>query len=162
MSLSPKDLDLLRQAIALSAENVRTGAGGPFGAIIARDGEIIATGQNAVTRTNDPTAHAEVVAIRRACAHLGVFELHGCVLYTSCEPCPMCLAAAYWARVQAIYFAATQDDAAAVGFDDAFLYREMVVPLPERALPITPVGDARQEARNAFLLWQEAETKTPY
>ncbi len=144
---------LLARAIALSVENVARG-GGPFGAVIARNGEIIAEGQNAVTRTHDPTAHAEVVAIRAACARLETFTLAGCVLYTSCEPCPMCLAAAYWARVDAIYFAATQDDAARAGFDDAFLYNELRLHHTGRALPTLFAGpDAQTAANEAFAAW---------
>jgi guanine deaminase len=152
----------LREAIRLSVENVKQETGGPFGAVIVQEGKVIAAGQNSVTTTNDPTAHAEVVAIRHACAALGRFELHGCTLYTSCEPCPMCLAAAYWARVDAVYFAATQEDAAAAGFDDAFLYREIALPIAERALAIAPTEAMRPEAREAFQLWTATTEKTPY
>jgi tRNA(Arg) A34 adenosine deaminase TadA len=137
---APQKLDALdeahlRTAIALSREHMRQRDGGPFGAVIARGSEVIATGWNQVTSTNDPTAHAEVVAIRRAAHSLGDFRLEGCVLYASCEPCPMCLAAAYWARVQRIVFAAGRHDAAAVGFDDAFLYGELAAAPDERSLP---------------------------
>ncbi len=123
-------------AITLALENVARGHGGPFGAVIVRGGEVVASGVNQVTRLNDPTAHAEIVAIRAACAVLGDYRLPGCTLYTSCEPCPMCLAAAYWSRLDAVYFAATQQDAAAHGFDDSFLYVELGKPLPERRLPM--------------------------
>jgi len=153
---------LLARAIALSVENVARG-GGPFGAVVARNGEIIAEGQNAVTLTHDPTAHAEVVVIRAACARLQTFTLAGCVLYTSCEPCPMCLAAAYWARLDAIHFAATQDDAARAGFDDAFLYNELRLPLADRALPITAAGPNAQAAANeAFAAWTARAERVRY
>lgn len=152
----------LREAIRLSIENVETGAGGPFGAVVVKDGEIVGRGANAVTAVNDPTAHAEIVAIRRACSRLATFELTGCVLYTSCEPCPMCLSAAYWARISAIYFAATRDDAAAVNFDDAFLYREVALPHPERSLPIVAVPELNDYALQAFRHWHENVNKTPY
>lgn len=154
--------NFLRRAIALSLENVERGTGGPFGAVIVRDGRTVAEGANSVTSTNDPTAHAEVVAIRNACAALGTFELHGCVLYSSCEPCPMCLAAAYWARVDAVYFAATQDDAAEAGFDDAFLYREVALPAPDRRLPCEHVAADQTAAREAFLRWSEIADKVRY
>src|SRR3984885_5062439 len=124
--------EFMQQAIALAVENVTSGQGGPFGAVIVKDGKVIATGVNKVTATNDPTAHAEVTAIRSACEMLGTFQLDGCDVYTSCEPCPMCLAAIYWARCRAIYFGNTAADAAKVGFDDSFLYDEMKKPLSER------------------------------
>lgn len=127
--------EFMRQAIELATENVTSGRGGPFGAVIVRDGRVIATGVNQVTATNDPTAHAEVTAIRNACRELGDFSLRGCVMYTSCEPCPMCLAAIYWARMDAIFYSGTAQDAAAAGFDDAFLYREMKMPITERRIP---------------------------
>jgi guanine deaminase len=152
----------LREAIRLSVENVERASGGPFGAVVVKDGEIIGYGANAVTATNDPTAHAEVVAIRRACVRLAAYTLEGCTLYSSCEPCPMCLAAAYWARMDAIYYAATQDDAAAVGFDDAYLYRELALPIPSRQLPMHLISEAENMAKSAFTLWQQASSKTPY
>jgi guanine deaminase len=126
--------DLMRRAIALSRQGMEGGAGGPFGAVVALDGKVIAEGWNQVTSANDPTAHAEIVAIRRACAALGRFELRGAVLYTSCEPCPMCLAAAWWARVDAVVFGNAREDAAAIGFDDQVLYDE-VVEAPRSAPP---------------------------
>lgn len=126
----------LAQAVKLSAKNVHTNAGGPFGAVIVQDGKIIARGVNQVTFRNDPTAHAEVVAIRRACKKLKTFELKNCILYTSCEPCPMCLASAYWARVDAIYFANNRADAAAIGFSDKLIYDEFLKQLSDRQLPI--------------------------
>ncbi len=154
--------EFLREAVRLSIENVQTGQGGPFGALIVQNGQIIARGQNRVTQSLDPTAHAEVSAIRAACQALGTFVLSGCVLYTSCEPCPMCLAAAYWARVDAVYFAATQTDAADAGFDDAFLYREFVLPIAERTLPTVAVPEVQSEAGEAFEAWRASIEKTRY
>ncbi len=135
--------EFMRQAIALATENVSSGRGGPFGAVIVRDGAVVATGVNQVTVTNDPTAHAEVVAIRRACAELGVFSLEGCEMYTSCEPCPMCLAAIYWSRMDAIFFGNTAADAAAAGFDDAFLYEELKKPVDSRRIPTRTIAGGR-------------------
>ena len=150
----------MQRAIALATENVASGAGGPFGAVVVRDGEIVATGVNRVTATNDPTAHAEVVAIRAACLALGDFQLTGCQVYTSCEPCPMCLAAIYWARCDAIFYGNTAADAAAAGFDDSFLYEELKVPLAERKIPIARLlGD---EAIASFQLWCSQIDKIEY
>ena len=149
----------LRQAIDLAVENVRRN-GGPFGAVIVRAGVAIATGCNLVTSTNDPTAHAEVVAIREACRILGSFQLAGCDVYSSCEPCPMCLGALYWARPSRIFFAATQQDAAAAGFDDSFIYREIKTPVPERTLPTIHVMD--EFARRPFDDWAKKADKTTY
>jgi tRNA(Arg) A34 adenosine deaminase TadA len=150
----------MQRAIALATENVASGAGGPFGAVVVRHGEIVATGVNRVTATNDPTAHAEVVAIRNACAALGSFQLTGCQVYTSCEPCPMCLAAIYWARCDAIFYGNTAADAAAAGFDDSFLYQELKVPLDQRKIPITRLlGD---EAIRSFRLWCSQIDKIKY
>lgn len=154
--------DFLSEAIRLSLLNVEQGTGGPFGAVLVRNGEIVARGANRVTVDNDPTAHAEVVAIREAGHALGTYDLRGCVLYTSCEPCPMCLAAAYWARVDAIYFAATKDDAAEAGFDDAFLYDEIPLAHDARSLPTTHAADLRNAARAVFAAWETAPGKTPY
>jgi len=140
----------LQQAIALAVENVRRG-GGPFGALVVRDGVAIATGINQVTRSNDPTAHAEVVAIREACRVLGSFQLAGCDVYCSCEPCPMCLGALYWARPDRVFFAATQDQAAAAGFDDSFIYRELRAAAPDRTLPLIHVAD--EQAALPFDEW---------
>ena len=150
----------MRRAIALSRERMRTGDGGPFGAVIVRDGEVIAEGWNQVVSANDPTAHAEVVAIRRACAALGRFELRDCAIYTSCEPCPMCLAAIYWARLGRICYAADRSDAAAAGFDDEVLYQEIALPIEERSIPTTRMLSA--EAREAFEEWVRKEDKVPY
>ena len=151
--------ELMRRAIALSLDSVRTG-GGPFGALIARDGVILAEGSNRVTPDRDPTAHAEIVAIRAACTTLGSFGLQGCEIYTSCEPCPMCLGAIYWARLARIHYANDRTDAAAIGFDDAALYREVAVPPAARTLPMTRLLAA--EARAAFEAWAAKPDKTPY
>lgn len=131
--------DLLERAIALSATAVERKAGGPFGAVIARDGQVIAVGHNQVIADRDPTAHAEVVAIRAACQQLSTFRLEGCELYTSCEPCPMCLGAIYWARIARVYYANTRQEAAEIGFDDAFLYEEFSLPVGERSIEFTRV-----------------------
>ncbi len=159
MQLSP-DPALLRRAIQLATENVLSGAGGPFGALIVRDGRIIAEAVNTVTASNDPTAHAEVNAIRTAAAALGAFSLAGCVLYTSCQPCPMCLAAAWWARVDAIYYGASAPDAARAGFDDALLYDELRKPQAERQLPAMQL--LRDEAWASFAAWIAAPNRIDY
>ena len=154
------DLHHLRRAIALSRDKMLAGAGGPFGAVVARGDEVLAEGWNQVTTHCDPTAHAEIVALRGAAARLQQFSLAGCVLYTSCEPCPMCLAAAYWARIDRIVFAATRADAAAGGFDDAFLYEELARPLAQRRLPM---GQALQaEAAAVFADWLAKPDRVPY
>jgi guanine deaminase len=158
MTKSPNSF--MARAIALSLENVRTGAGGPFAAVVVKDDEIIAEGANAVTTTNDPTAHAEVVAIREACRKLKSFDLSGCEIYTSCEPCPMCLGAIYWARPARVYFANSAADAAQAGFDDAFIYQEIGRPHPERAIPMIQL--AQDGALAAFRVWQEKEDKIRY
>ncbi len=150
----------MRRAIALSREHMQAGHGGPFGAVVVLDGKIIGEGWNQVTGQNDPTAHAEVVAIREACKALGRFDLRGAMLYTSCEPCPMCLSAAYWARVDGLYYANTQDDAAAIDFDDAFLYRELALPMAQRSLPCLPL--LRDEALAVFNEWRDKPDKVPY
>ena len=151
--------ELMREAIRLSIENVAEG-GGPFGAVIARGGEIIATGVNCVTAANDPTAHAEVSAIRRAAKALGTFNLSGCEIFTSCEPCPMCLGAIYWARLDKVYYANTKADAKAVGFDDSFIYDELALPRDGRRLPSEEM--LRGEALAAFRLWSGKTDKTEY
>ncbi len=150
----------MERAIQLSIEGVQSGRGGPFGAVIVQDGKIIAEGSNEVTSTNDPTAHAEVLAIRRACEKLGAFELKDCELYTSCEPCPMCLGAIYWARLSRIYFASTAEDAAKAGFDDSFIYGELKQPLSERRIPTTQM--MREEALAGFRAWGDRPNKIPY
>ena len=151
--------ELMREAIRLSIENVANG-GGPFGAVIARDGEIIATGVNRVTANNDPTAHAEVSAIRSASQRLGTFNLSDCEIFTSCEPCPMCLGAIYWARLKKVYYANTKADAKAIGFDDSFIYDELALPQDKRKLPAEAM--LRNEAIKAFEAWQGKEDKTEY
>jgi guanine deaminase len=152
-------LDFMRQAIALALENVRNG-GGPFAAVIAKNGALIATGTNRVTATNDPTAHAEVVAIREACKRLESFQLDHCELFTTCEPCPMCLGAIYWARPGKVFYAASAADAAAAGFDDAFIYRELAVPHRERRIPMDQI--LRDEASAVFQAWLAKPDKTLY
>lgn len=150
----------MNEAVRLSAEALRTGKGGPFGCVIVKDGAIVARGYNQVTSLNDPTAHAEVVAIREACRLLGTFQLNGCELYTSCEPCPMCLGAIYWARLARVYYANTRQDAAAIGFDDALIYREIEAPANTRTIPFlhTPL-DA---AHTIFTQWQQLPNKIDY
>jgi guanine deaminase len=152
--------DHMRRAIALSLEMMRSGKGGPFGAVVAHAGTIIAEGYNQVTSNNDPTAHAEVVAIRLACQTLGTFDLTGCELYTSCEPCPMCLGAIYWARMDRIWYANDRRDAAAIGFRDDFLYHEIPLPLDRRAIPILPL--LRAEGHAAFAEWDLKPDKVSY
>lgn len=152
--------EFMRKAIALASENVRGNQGGPFGAVVVRQGVVIGEGANSVTRDNDPTAHAEVRAIRAACRSLGVFSLQGSEIYTSCEPCPMCLAAIYWARIDHIWFGNTSADAARIAFDDAFLYRQLALPSRERTIPSAPL--LRDEAWESFQLWLDSPSKTPY
>ena len=150
----------MRAAIAEAGAGMRANRGGPFGCVVVRRGEIIARGQNRVTSTNDPTAHAEVIAIREACARLGTFQLDDCELYTSCEPCPMCLAAIYWARIPRVYFGCNRDDAAAIGFDDDFIYRQLALPPPERTVPMQSL--LRTEAQAVFQAWQIKADKVRY
>ena len=150
----------MARAIQLAVENVRSGQGGPFGAVIVNDGNIVAEGANRVTATNDPTAHAEVLAIRQACRKLGLFELKGCELYTSCEPCPMCLGAIYWTRLSRVYYGSLAADASQAGFDDSFIYREIAQPHPERGIPMVQM--MREEAQAAFRAWQEKANKIRY
>ena len=150
----------MREAIRLSIENVQSGNGGPFGTVIVKNGKIIASGINKVTQSNDPTAHAEIVAIRSACETLGTFQLVGCEIYCSCEPCPMCLGAIYWARPDRIYFANTREDAADINFDDNFIYNELDVSISQRKLPTTQL--LRDEAQMAFTQWRESTAKTEY
>jgi guanine deaminase len=151
--------DFMRQAIRLALENIRNG-GGPFAALVVKDGAVVAAGANRVTATNDPTAHAEIVAIREACQKLGNFQLDNCEIYTTCEPCPMCLGAIYWARPARIFFASTASDAAAAGFDDAFIYDEMRTPADERRIPMSELQ--REEALVIFKEWLAKLDKTPY
>jgi len=155
-----KKKELMREAIKLSVENVESGNGGPFGAVVVKDGKIIARGANQVTSSNDPTAHAEVVAIREACKALGSFQLDGCEIYTSCEPCPMCLGAIYWARPDKIYYANTKEDAAEINFDDQFIYEELDRPIDKRKLFTEQL--LRDEAIVAFNKWAESGDKIEY
>lgn len=150
----------MRMAIELSENSVTQGQGGPFGAVIVKNGELVAGSANMVVPNNDPTAHAEVSAIRLACQKLGTFDLSGCEIYTSCEPCPMCLGAIYWARLDKIYYANTKVDAADIGFDDKFIYDELELAMAERRLPIIQM--MREEALNAFRLWSEHGGRTDY
>ena len=150
----------MARAIQLSIEGVQSGQGGPFGAVIVREGRIIAEGMNRVTSTNDPTAHAEVLAIRQACEKLERFELKDCELYTSCEPCPMCLGAIYWARLSRIYFANTAEDAAKIGFDDSFIYEELKQPHARRRIPAIQI--MREEALAGFAAWTAKADKITY
>ena len=152
--------EIMSEAIKISREKMLAGEGGPFGAIIEKDGKSIARGCNKGTSSHDPTAHAEVVAIREACKELGDFSLEGCTIYTSCEPCPMCLASIYWARLDKIYYANTRDDAAAIKFDDEFLYREIATPIEQRKIPMNQL--LREEANEVFKMWEEKEDKIRY
>ena len=150
----------MKEAIELSRKNIREGKGGPFAALVVKEGKVIARGTNLVTSTNDPTSHAEVVAIREACRLLGTFQLNGCELYTSCEPCPMCLGAIYWARPDKVYFANTRTDAAHIGFDDMFIYEEIALPIKGRKIPMIQI--LREEALTAFWEWQKMQDKIHY
>jgi guanine deaminase len=152
--------EFMWEAIRLSQQNIRDGKGGPFACVIVKDGKIIARGTNLVTSTNDPTAHAEIVAIREACKVLGTFQLNGCEIYTSCEPCPMCLGAIYWARPDKIYFANSRDDAAKAGFDDLFIYEELPKKVSERKIPTQQI--MREEALAAFREWDQKQDKVQY
>lgn len=150
----------MQMAIALSFENIQNNNGGPFGAVIVKDGEFIAGSANKVTSTNDPTAHAEISAIRLACKQLNTFDLTGCVVYTSCEPCPMCLGAIYWARIGTIFYANTKADAENIGFSDKFIYEEIDKPMEKRSLPIIQM--MRNEAMQAFKLWETSPLRIEY
>jgi guanine deaminase len=152
--------ELMRRAIALALENVRTARGGPFAALVAKHGNVIGEGANNVTATNDPTAHAEVVAIRAACRALGTFQLIDCELYTTCEPCPMCLGAIYWARPARVFYAGVAADAANAGFDDAFIYEELRRPPDSRRIPMTQV--MREESLAIFAAWKQLANKAQY
>lgn len=154
------DKEFMKRAIELSKIHMNNGAGGPFGAVIVKDGKIIGEGWNRVTSSNDPTAHAEVTAIREATQNINHFDLDGAVLYTSCEPCPMCLAAAYWARISRIYFGASRKDAARIQFDDDFIYQEIPKELKDRTIPM--IQSHSEEANEVFLEWESKEDKVPY
>ena len=150
----------MQEAIALSQEGMNKNEGGPFGCVIVKDDKIVGRGNNKVSSTNDPTAHAEVTAIRDACKNLGSFQLTDCEIYSSCEPCPMCLGAIYWARPKVVYFANNRQDAAEIGFDDSMIYEEMNVSIPDRKIPILPLG--RTCALKVFEEWREKGDKTLY
>lgn len=150
----------MKEAIDLSREHMQGGHGGPFGAVIVKDGKVIGRGWNKVTSSNDPTAHAEVSAIRDACTNTNDFSLNGAIIYTSCEPCPMCLAAIYWARIEKIYYSNTRRDAAGIDFDDEFLYQEVAKPLEERSIPTDQI--CRDEAIKVFEEWSSKSDKTSY
>lgn len=150
----------MARAIELARNNVQSNTGGPFGCVVVRDGEIVGEGVNRVTGMNDPTAHAEIVAIREACAAINSFQLDGCEIYISCEPCPMCMGAIYWARPERVYYAATTSDAATIGFDDALIYDEQRLPGTERRIPFIPL--MRDAALEAFRLWEEKPDKVMY
>lgn len=156
-SYNPK---FMQEAIRLAVENVKRQSGGPFGAIVVKDGKIIASSGNTVVPDNDPTAHAEVNAIREACRVLGTFQLNGCEIYASCEPCPMCLGAIYWARPERVYYACTKDDAADGGFDDSFIYKEIALPQAERSIPFENHREAG--AGEEFRLWKASADKVEY
>lgn len=158
--MTPMNDSFMHEAIRLSLEKMREGCGGPFGAVVVKDGRILSRGWNRVTTSNDPTAHAEVVAIREACAALNSFSLQGCELYASCEPCPMCLGAIYWSRVDRLFFAASRQDAASAGFDDALIYEEIPRPFGERRLPTTQM--LRDEAAAAFQEWLSRTDRVRY
>ena len=150
----------MKEAIALSVANVETGKGGPFGAVVVKDGKIIASAVNQVTASNDPTAHAEIIAIREACRILNTFSLQGCEIYTSCEPCPMCLGAIYWARPDKLFYANTKEDAAAIQFNDKFIYEELTKPINDRKLFTRQL--LRVEAMDAFKKWEASPLKIVY
>ncbi len=150
----------IRKAIEIARKGMENNDGGPFGCVIVKNGAIIAEGNNRVTSKNDPTAHAEIVAIRKACKTLSSFQLTGCEIYTSCEPCPMCLGAIYWARPSRIYYAATREDAAEAGFDDEFIYKEIDIPPGERKIPMKQIE--RSSAKSLFTEWIKKENKTAY
>lgn len=160
MDITPREIAFMRKAIELSRKGITTNEGGPFGCVVVKDEEIIGYGWNKVTSTNDPTAHAEVVAIRDACTRLGTFQLTGCEIYTSCEPCPMCMGAIYWARPERVYYANTRVDAAAVGFDDSLIYEELTAPMDARRIPM--IGIREPEAWKVFEEWREKGDKTVY
>lgn len=160
MKLQKENEKFMKMAIALSEQNVTQSLGGPFGAVIVKDGKLIAKSANKVTTSNDPTAHAEVSAIRKACKKLRTFDLSGCVIYTSCEPCPMCLGAIYWSRIELIYYANTKKDAADIGFDDQFIYDEIDLDMGKRKLPVVQL--LRDEAQQAFKQWTASVIKTDY
>ena len=155
-----KNEHFMQEAVNAAVQGMNNNEGGPFGCVVVKDGKIIGRGNNKVTSTNDPTAHAEVTAIREACKHLNSYQLDGCDIFTSCEPCPMCLGAIYWARPDKVYYGSNQIDAAQIGFDDEFIYKEIPLPYSDRSIPFEQLG--RDIAMKAFQLWDEKEDKTEY
>ena len=158
--ITPQEKVFLKRAIELSRQGMENGQGGPFGCVIVKNGKIVGEGNNRVTSTNDPTAHAEVVAIRDACKNLNTFQLEGCDIYTSCEPCPMCLGAIYWARPDRVIYANTKEDAAAIDFDDDFIYKEIATTMNNRKIPF--IHEPDEAAKEVFRLWKKWEGKTRY
>lgn len=159
-AMNQDDRNFMQRAIDISRKGMESNDGGPFGAVVVKNGKIIAEGNNKVTSSNDPTAHAEVVAIRNACEALGTFQLDGCIIYTSCEPCPMCLGAIYWARPDKMFYACTKEDAARIGFDDDFIYKEINLSIAERSIETKQIMNA--EANEVFEQWETKEDKTEY
>lgn len=159
VKITEQDREFMREAIQLANESVKNG-GGPFGAVVVKDGKVVAGSSNSVTIDKDPTAHAEVNAIRKACSKLGTFDLSGCTIYTSCEPCPMCLGAIYWSRIGRIFYGNNRKDARAIDFADDFIYEELDKPMDERTVPIIPL--LRDEAMESFRMWSEKTDKTAY
>ena len=155
-----KHEEFMSEAVKSALEGMQNNDGGPFGCVIVKDGEIIGKGNNKVTSTNDPTAHAEVTAIRDACKNIGSFQLDGCIIYTSCEPCPMCLGAIYWARPDKVYYGSNQVDAANIGFDDEFIYKEIPLPYEKRSIPFEQIG--REIALKPFQKWLDKDDKIEY
>ena len=155
-----KGFSFMEKAIEVALENVMSNHGGPFGAIVVKDGKIIGTGRNEVTASNDPTAHAEVQAIRAACQYLNDFQLIDCEIYTSCEPCPMCIGAIYWARPKAVYYACTKEDAAKIGFDDQFIYEQLSLPIDQRNITMKQISPNQYEL--PFKTWEKSKDKTHY
>ncbi len=158
--MNQEDQKHMREAIRLAMQGMQNDEGGPFGAVVVQNGKIIGRGNNRVTSTNDPTAHAEVVAIRNACQHLGHFQLDDCILYTSCEPCPMCLGAIYWARPMRVFFGCSREDAAAIEFDEEFIYREIPLPVEERKIETRQL--LREEALEVFKAWEAKDDRVEY
>lgn len=158
--MTTADIEFMKRAIQLAQDGMNSNAGGPFGAVIVKDGKIIAEGFNCVTSTNDPTAHAEVVAIRKACKKLGTFQLDDCIVYTSCEPCPMCLGAIYWARPKAVFYGCDKIDAAKIDFDDQFIYNELDKNMEDRQVKFVQI--LQKEAQEVFIEWVKKENKTEY
>lgn len=158
--MQPEHTEFMRRAIVLARQSGSDSAGGPFGAVIVKNHDIVATGINRVVGTNNPTAHAEITAIEEACQVLKTYDLSGCVLYTSCEPCPMCLGAIYWARIRTVYYASTRDDAAGIGFDDAHIYKELALPMNERETAFVQL--LQDEAQTVFQDWQSKPDRAQY